>query len=103
MKLIQHSPRRKKTRLVNLCKQQRCILRLTIVPNSLMFWYLNFAYGKEALANVIFENHFEFGRRHSIVGLKIVGVVIPFELAAECDPNVINVQNLLNYRLFSGR
>ena len=67
-----------------------------------MFWYLNFAYGGEALADVIFDNYFEFGRRHSIVGLKIVGVKIPFELAAERNPNVISVQNFLNNRLFGG-
>ena len=96
-------PRRDKNRLVDLYRRPRYILTLSIVPHSLMLWYLNFAYGKEALADVIFENYFEFGRRHSIVGLKIIGVVVPFELAAERDPNVIYVQNFLNYRLFGRR
>ena len=34
-----------------------------------------------------------------IVGLKIVGVIISFEFAAERDSNVIHMQNCLNDRL----
>jgi hypothetical protein len=65
--------------------------------------YLNSAYEKEALADVIFQNYFELGGVILSWVWKSLGVIIPLKLTAERIPNVIQVQHFLNYRLFSRR
>jgi|HubBroStandDraft_6_1064221.scaffolds.fasta_scaffold385871_2 hypothetical protein len=53
-----------------------------------MFWYLNAAYGAKALADVPFQNYLEPRWHRIIAGLKIIGVIIPFKLTDERDPNI---------------